>query len=182
MLVRTVLLWVKSHWGPHYGVHDVGRLRLRVLPTDLDVNNHVNNGVYLSLMDLGRFDLLYRSGTWKTMMRSGLYPVIASETITFRKSLAPWQRYVLESRIVGYDAKAVYLEQRFVVDGEIYAVGHIRGRFLKRSGGTVALAELSELFGVDVTTVTLPAWVERWTADVALPSTREPAPSVWDEG
>ncbi len=180
MLFRTVLLWVKSHWGPRYGVHDVGRLQLRVLPTDLDVNNHVNNGVYLSLMDLGRFDLLYRSGTWKTMMKKRLYPVIASETISFRKSLGPWQRYVLESKIVGYDAKAVYLEQRFVVDGEVYAVGHIRGRFLKRSGGTVSLEELSELLGVEVAGITLPEWLGRWAQDVSLPSTREPAPSIWE--
>jgi len=182
MLFRTILLWIQSHWGPRYDVHDVGRLTLRVLPTDLDANNHVNNGVYLSLMDLGRFDLLHRSGVWKLMMRNRFYPVVASETITFRKSLAPWQRYVLESKIVGYDAKSVYLEQRFVVDGEIYAVGFIRGRFLKRSGGTVSLQELADMLGVDVTTLTLPDWIERWAQDVALPSTREPAPSEWAGG
>src|SRR5690554_531095 len=92
MFFRTLLVWLKSHWGPRYGVHDVGRMTLRVLPTDLDVNNHVNNGVYFSLMDLGRFDLLHRSGAWATMMKKGFYPVVASETITFRKSLAPWQQ------------------------------------------------------------------------------------------
>ncbi|HEU4808501.1 MAG TPA: acyl-CoA thioesterase, partial [Homoserinimonas sp.] len=117
MLFRTILIWIASHWGPRYEIHDVGRLTLRVLPTDLDVNRHVNNGVYFSLMDLGRFDLLHRSGAWAAMMKNGFYPVVASETITFRKSLEPWQRYVLESKIAGYDEKAVYLEQRFVVDG-----------------------------------------------------------------
>ncbi|MHA6669786.1 acyl-CoA thioesterase [Homoserinimonas sp. A447] len=180
MLFRTILLWIKSHWGPRFNVHDVGRLTLRVLPTDLDVNNHVNNGVYFSLMDLGRFDLLHRSGAWATMMKNGFYPVVASETITFRKSLAPWQRYVLESKIVGYDEKAVYLEQRFVVDGEIYAQGYIRGRFLKKSGGTVSLAELAQMLDVDLSEVTLPSWLAEWADDVAMPSTREEAPSVWD--
>lgn len=180
MFFRTLLVWLRSKWGPRFGVHDVGRMNLRVMPTDLDVNNHVNNGVYLSLMDLGRFDLLHRSGAWTVMMKNGYYPVVSSETISFRKSLAPWQRYVLESKIVGYDAKAVYLEQRFVVDGEIYAQGFIRGRFLKRSGGTVSLDELAEALGVDVTTVTLPDWLDRWAQDVALPPTKAPAPSVWD--
>jgi len=180
MFFRTLLVWLKSHWGPRYGVHDVGRMTLRVLPTDLDVNNHVNNGVYFSLMDLGRFDLLHRSGAWATMMKKGFYPVVASETITFRKSLAPWQRYVLESKIVGYDEKAVYLEQRFVVDGEIYAQGFIRGRFLKKSGGTVSLAELAQMLDVDLSEVTLPSWLAEWADDVALPSTRSAAPSVWE--
>lgn len=175
-----MLVWLKSNWGPRNRVHDVGRLKLRVLPTDLDVNNHVNNGVYFSLMDLGRFDLLYRSGAWATMMKKGFYPVVASETITFRKSLAPWQRYLLESKIVGYDEKAVYMEQRFVVDGEVYAQGFIRGRFLKKSGGTVFMAELAEMLGVDLAAVTLPAWLAEWADDVALPSTRAEAPSVWE--
>jgi hypothetical protein len=87
---------------------------------------------------------------------------------------------VLESRIVGYDEKAVYLEQRFVVDGEIYAQGYIRGRFLKKSGGTVSLAELAQMLDVDLSEVTLPDWLSEWSDDVAMPSTREEAPSVWD--
>lgn len=180
MFFRTLLVWLKSHWGPRNGVHDVGRMKLRVLPTDLDVNNHVNNGVYFSLMDLGRFDLLHRSGAWAVMMKKGYYPVIASETITFRKSLKPWQRYVLESKIIGYDDKAVYMEQRFVVDGEVYALGYIRGRFLKKSGGTVSMGELAEMLDVDLSAVTLPEWLAEWADDVALPSTRSEAPSVWE--
>ena len=153
---------------------------MRVWPSDCDTLNHVNNGVYLSLMDLGRFDLLHRSGAWDVMQKHRFYPVIASETITFRRSLQPWQRYVLETKIIGYDAKAVYLEQRFVVDGEIYAQGIVRGRFLKKGGGTVSLAELSAALGVDVTQHVLPSWVERWAADVALPPARGSAPSVWE--
>lgn len=179
MFFRTLLVWFRSNWGPRNRVHDVGRLRLRVLPTDLDVNNHVNNGVYFSLMDLGRFDLLHRSGVWATMMKMRFYPVVASETITFRKSLAPWQRYTLESKIVGYDEKAVYMEQRFVVDGELYAQGFIRARFLKKAGGTVSMAELAEMLHVDLTEVTLPTWLAEWADDVAMPSTRAEAPSVW---
>ena len=180
MFFRTLLVWIRSHWGPRNGVHDIGRMTLRVLPTDLDVNNHVNNGVYFSLMDLGRFDLLHRSGVWATMMKKRFYPVVASETITFRKSLAPWQRYILESKIVGYDEKSVFMEQRFVVDGELYAQGFIRARFLKRSGGTVSMPELADMLNVDLSEVTLPSWLAEWADNVAMPSTRADAPSVWE--
>lgn len=38
------------------------RTPFRVWPTDLDILRHVNNGVYLSLMDLARVDLLSRAG------------------------------------------------------------------------------------------------------------------------
>jgi acyl-CoA thioesterase FadM len=179
MLFRTILLWITSHWGPRYRVHDVGRLTLRVLPTDLDINNHVNNGVYFSLMDLGRFDLLHRSGAWATMMKKGFYPVVAAQTITYRKSLQWRRRFVLETRMAGYHDRALFVEQRFVVDGEIYARAFVRARFLKRSGGVVTVDELNELAGMDLTRLPLEAWVQRWADDVALPSTRADAPSVW---
>jgi acyl-CoA thioesterase FadM len=179
MFFRTVLHLLLSRRSGRLDIHDVGRMRLRVLPTDLDVLGHMNNGVYLSIMDLGRMDLLIRSGAWARFRAKGFYPVMASETITFRKSLQPWQVYSLESRIVGYDAKSVYVEQRFVVDGEMYASAMTRGRFLKKSGGTVSVSELADLVGIDISTMTPPAWVAQWAAEVALPSTRDAAPSQW---
>jgi hypothetical protein len=44
----------------------------------------------------------------------------------------------------------------------------------------VSLAELAEMLDVDVSEVTLPAWLAEWAEDVAMPSTRQDAPSVWE--
>lgn len=179
MIFRTLLLRLRHAAGPRLGIHDVAHTAFRVLPTDLDVLRHMNNGVYLSIMDLGRLDLLQRSGVWARFRELGFYPVVSSETVTFRRSLQPWQRYTLQTRIIGYDAKAVYVEQRFVVGREIYAVGVVRGRFLGRGGGTVSLAELADALGVDTAALTLPPWLLRWADDVALPPSRAIATSDW---
>ena len=179
MIFRTIFFMLRGRRGPRLHVHDVARTRLRVWPSDLDILGHMNNGVYLSIMDLGRMDLLVRSGVWAEFTRRGFYPVVASETITFRKSLQPWQRFDLETRIVGYDAKAVYVEQRFVVDGEVFARAFLRGRFLKKSGGVVTMAELSEAVGIDTTQLPPPEWLARWASDVAMPASKAPAPSDW---
>ncbi|MHB1171046.1 MAG: acyl-CoA thioesterase [Lacisediminihabitans sp.] len=179
MLLRTILTLLLARRKPPLHIHEVARMPMRVLPTDLDVLNHVNNGVYFSLMDLGRMELLIRAGAWERVRRLGYYPVVASETITFRKSLRPWQRYTLETCIAGYDAKAVYVEQRFAVDGEIYVQAFLRARFLKKTGGVVSLPELAALLEIDVSELTLPEWIDRWASDVALPSTRTEAPSDW---
>ena len=85
---------------------------------------------------------------------------------------------------MGYDEKAIYVEQRFVRPGpdgtpEIYAQGFIRARFLRKGGGTVPVSELIEVFGTPPADDELPEWIERWGADVALPATRAAAPSVW---
>ncbi len=179
LIFRTFLVWLRRN-GPRLDPHDVGRMTFRVLPTDLDVLGHMNNGVYLSIMDLGRMDLLQRSGVWSRLLRAGFFPVKADETISFRRSLMPWQRFTLETRIVGYDAKAVYVEQRMVVAGEIYARATTRGRFVKKSGGTVTTAEVAEVAGIDISGRPLPEWVARWASDVALPAARAAAPSEWD--
>lgn len=181
MIYRTIFYFLRSRRASRLGVHDVGRVTLRVLPTDLDTLRHVNNGIYLSLMDLGRTDLLIRSGIYATFSKLGYYPVISSETITFRRSLQPWQRVILETRIVGYDAKAVFVEQRFVVDGEIFATGFVRARFLKKSGGTVSMDELVAAVGIDPADIPLPEWLGRWSEDVALPPSRAAAPSHWHD-
>ena len=181
MIYRTIFYFLRSRRRPSLHPHDVGRLPLRVLPTDLDTLRHVNNGIYLSLMDLGRVDLLVRAGISQTFNKLGYYPVVSNETISFRRSLQPWQRFTLETRLVGYDTKAVFVEQRFVVDGEVFATGFVRARFLKKSGGTVTIAELADAIGIDPSTLPVPEWLVRWSADVALPASRASAPSVWDE-
>jgi acyl-CoA thioesterase FadM len=181
MFFRTMLRMLMSRRASPLHIHDVARTKFRVLPTDLDVLNHMNNGVYLSIMDLGRMDLLIRAGAWARLRKLGYFPVVVSETISFRRSLQPWQRFVVESRVAGYDDKAVFLEQRFVANGEIYATGFIRGRFLKKTGGTVDMAELASALDVDVDAIKLSDWLSRWSADVALPPSRATAPSDWQE-
>jgi len=180
LIFRTILHRILSTRRSPLGVRDVGTMSLRVLPTDIDVLRHMNNGVYFSIMDIGRMDLLIRSGGWQKLSAKGYYPVMANETISFRKSLNLWKKFDLETRVVGYDAKAVYVEQRFVVGGEIYAQAMTRARFLKRSGGTVTVAELLETIGWDGEQPVLPEWVNDWAEHVALPVSRAEAPSIWE--
>ena len=159
---------------------DVVSTVFRVLPTDLDVYGHMNNGRYLSISDLGRWDLLRRTGLWPELRKRGWYQVVASSTITYRRSLEPWQRFVIESRFLGVDGRDVFLEQRFVVKGEIYAKLIIRGRFLQKTGGHVPMEQLLTLLSEDPTGFAVPEWMHAWAEASALPSSKSLAPSEWD--
>ncbi|EPR75376.1 Mesenchymal stem cell protein DSCD75 [Leifsonia rubra CMS 76R] len=180
LIFRTIFHRILSPHRSPLGVRDVGTVSFRVLPTDIDVLRHMNNGVYFSIMDLGRMDLLIRAGSWQKLSAKGYYPVMANETMSFRKSLNLWTKFDLETRVVGYDEKAVFVEQRFVVDGQICAQAMTRARFLKRSGGTVSVAELLETIGWDAPQPAMPDWVQKWASHVALPVTRVDAPSTWE--
>lgn len=151
-----------------------------MLPTDLDAYGHMNNGRYLTISDLGRFDLMRRSGMWPELRKRGWYPVVASSTITYRKSLEPWQRFTIESHFIGVNERDVYMEQRFVVKGEIFAKLIIRARFLQKTGGHVPMEDLVALLNGHPVNLDVPDWMQSWGKDSALPSSKSPAPSEWD--
>ncbi|MWB98590.1 acyl-CoA thioesterase [Agromyces seonyuensis] len=186
MIFRTLLhILFLSRRKPDLAMFDVARTRFVTLPTDQDINRHMNNGVYFSIMDVARMDLIVRTGYFATMRERGWYPVVVSETISFRKSLSLWQRFTIESRILGVDDKAFYMEQRFVrrgADGtpEIYAKAFVRGRMLRKAGGTVPIEEVVESMGGLPEGVAVPERVLEWGQAVALPATRADAPSIWE--
>ncbi|KRE79575.1 acyl-CoA thioesterase [Arthrobacter sp. Soil763] len=178
LLLRTLLLLFRSARRSPLSIWETSSLPLRVLPTDIDIAMHVNNGMYLSLMDLGRFDLMARSGTWKSIRRRGWTPVVAGETIAFRRSLQLWQQYTIETKIIGLDEKAIYFEQRMVVDGEIYARAYIATRLVHK-GRPVSQEEIILEFGAPPAGLTLPEWIHEWRETNALPGARRPAPHAW---
>ena len=171
-------MWLRRN-GPRLPLDGVSRVRFRTWPSDIDTFRHMNNGVYFSILDHGRSDILYRTGLAAKLRTAGIYPVVAGETMTFRKSLLPWQAFVVESKVAGYDERSSYIEQRFVADGEIYARAFIRSRFVRTTGGTVTIAELGKELGVDVSSRPDP-WLIEWGERTALPPTRAPSPSDWD--
>jgi len=185
MIFRTFWhMYVIAPRRSRLGFGDVSRSRFRVWPTDLDVLNHMNNGKYLSIMDVARFDMIIRTGTWQLLKQRGWYPVVVGQTISYRKSLNPWQRFWIETKILGFDEQAVYIEQRFVRPDaagkpEIYARAYLRARFLKRSGGVVKVEELIEAVGANPAEFSVPAELLAWGQATRLPSTRDDARSVW---
>lgn len=178
LLLRTLLHLITSRRRPSLSIWEASSLKLRVLPTDIDVAMHVNNGMYFSLMDLGRFDLMARAGVWDRMRARGWSPVVNLETITFRKSLQLWQAYTIESKIIGVDEKAIFFEQRMVADGEVYARAYIATRLVSKRG-PVANAEIFEEIGQPPADLALPEFLHAWREENALPSTRRPAPHLW---
>ena len=99
----------------------VSRLTFRVWPHDLDPSLHMNNGRYLTLMDLGRLDVLARSGLLRAAWRHGWTPIASGIQIRYRRELRLWQTFRIETRLVGWQTHLVIMEQRFVIETGPYA-------------------------------------------------------------
>lgn len=146
---RFILLLVKSLFNKKStDMFQACSTKFRVWLFDLDLNFHMNNGRYLTIMDLGRFDLLIKARVFGKLLKNGYYPVVASESIRFKKSLAPFQKFDLISKVESWDERDFFISQTFISNNEVYAVGYIKGRFKKRGQkGSVPTKELFELVG-----------------------------------
>jgi acyl-CoA thioesterase FadM len=97
--------------------NDFSVLSFRVWPHDLDISFHMNNGRYLTLMDLGRLDLMVRSGLWRHVLRHRWTPIASAITVRFQRELRPFQKFRIETRLLCWGATLVVMEQTFVIDG-----------------------------------------------------------------
>lgn len=145
----------------------------RVWPTDLDFNLHLNNARYLSMMDIGRLDLLARAGALRPMLRNRWHPVVGAVMLRFRRALDPWMKFQLRTRIAGWDEKWFYIEQRFERDAEVYAVGLVRAA-IRGSATTLTPEQVVSAFGHRVDAPRLSAAFEEWRATLEIVSGRQP--------
>ena len=113
-------------------------LALRVLPNDIDINLHMNNGRYLTICDLNRVDWFARSGLLKAMFKRGWIPVIAEHTMTYKKPLDIFQRYVVKLEVMSWDEKYFYMTHTFVSGDRVVAEGTSKGCVYERGVGVVS--------------------------------------------
>jgi acyl-CoA thioesterase FadM len=163
LLFRLLLLILTSRRRSRLHVLDTCVTPFRVWLNDLDVLLHMNNGRYFTILDLARVDLMVRSGLWRQLKTLGWYPVVTLETMRFHRSLELGNRYDVQTRVIGWDDKHIFIEQGFLRDDAQVALAVVRARFLKRSGGVVTTAELLQLSGVTQPSPALPEWVARWS-------------------
>ncbi|NOT99924.1 MAG: thioesterase family protein [Sideroxydans sp.] len=119
----------------------VSSLRLRVLPNDIDINFHMNNGRYLTICDLNRIDVFARSGLLKAMFKRNWIPVIAEHTMTYKKPLNLFQKYEVKLDVLKWDEKFFYMTHTFIVNDRVVAEGTSKGCVYARGKGVVSPAD-----------------------------------------
>jgi acyl-CoA thioesterase FadM len=162
VLCRLLLAILKSRFRRRLGILDDCVISMRVWPNDLDLNMHMNSGRYLSMMDIGRVAILADTGMLGPVLRRGWRPLVGATFIRYRKSLLPFERFSIRSRIVCWDEKWLYFEHVLERRGEIAAHAYVRG-LLRGREGNVRPNEILELAGMAGTpSPAIPADIEAW--------------------
>ncbi len=155
--LRLLHLVVASYFRPRLDpLSDASRLEFRVWPHDLDLSMHVNNSRYWALMDLGRIDLIIRSGLWRAVVRNRWSPIVNAARIRFRRELTPFRRFRIETRIVAWTDTFVIMEHRVLTAGKagrdiVSAVALAStGLYDRKAKSFVSVERLFGALGLDV--------------------------------
>lgn len=154
---------------------DASIMRFRAWPHDLDTSLHMNNGRYLTIMDLGRLDLMARSGLLKAVVKHRWTPVANTVAVRFRREVHLFNRFRLETRILGWDETHVIIEHQVVLESGLYAgqvAAHalFKGALYDRTERRfIAIGALMDELGISEESPPLSAEVEAFlVADAAM--------------
>lgn len=164
LLVRLLKVWIAARFRPRLPPIGTSVLRFRTWPNDLDTNLHMNNGRYLTLMDLGRLDLILRTGLWRVMRTQRWMPLVGAVVVRYKRSLQPLRTFRLSTHLLGWDGKWFYIEQRFERPDGLVAVGFVKALFRGRDGNVPPARAMAAAGHDQVATPVLPAALERWEA------------------
>ncbi len=152
LILRMLFLLIASFFKPRLLITKAkNSLTLRVLPNDIDLNMHMNNGRYLTICDLNRVDVFIRTGLAKTMLQEKWMPVISEHTMKYKRPLKLFQKYEVCMEIVTWDDRSFQMLHTFIVDGQTVAEGTSRGVIVSKKTGVVppeqVIKQVTEHFG-----------------------------------
>ena len=130
------LLWtlLRAHFMRALGFGDTLSQFWRVLPNDIDINLHLNNGRYLTMVDLALIEFFSRTGFLKALVTQGWQPMAGGVLISYRRDLKPLQRYELRFRWLCSDERWNYMGFEFVRGDKVHAAGIMKGGAVSKEG------------------------------------------------
>lgn len=141
---RLLIGLLRSAFSRSIKVTEQTQNRFRVLPTDIDLFGHMNNGRYLQIMDVARCCWMVRSGVIGAMAKNRWSAVLGGGTIRFRRALKPLESYRVTTRLICWDRRWFYLEHGFIDRrGNCVAVGNSRAA-LRHKGKWVSAQQVMD--------------------------------------
>ena len=170
---RVLSRAIRTHRSP--GIR-ASEITMRVWPNDLDTNAHLNNGRYLTLMDLGRFDLMTQCGLVRIVTKNRWFPVTGGVMVRFERPLHLFEKIMLRSQIIGWDEKWLFFNHDLFSGAHRAARATTRGLFRSR-GQSISSQQLLDAMNYDGASMVLPEYVQQWMEIDRLMIQNQPEPS-----
>ncbi|WP_434927564.1 thioesterase family protein [Shewanella sp. HL-SH8] len=165
-----LFMWRIRHC-PGIGFLGTSKISYRALPFDCDVNLHLTNSRYPAFMDLARTYMIADMGLMKKFLKMKWMPIVNASEFTYIRDIKPFEKFEVETKVVGWDEKYFYIEQRFVTARGLHCIVHVRGVFICK-GKQVPIDTLVLEAGYEGATPELPPEVVKWKQFLQLKKER----------
>ena len=131
---------------------------MMVLPQDIDPFMELNNGRYVTLLDLGRYGYGTRVNI-NTFLKKQKWSLTITGTYNeYRYRLRLFQRFKLKTKIIGYDENWFYFFQKIERNEKTHMASVVKYAFTSKNG-IVKPKEVVEAMGEPYDPSQLPSWV-----------------------
>ncbi|MFN3641577.1 MAG: acyl-CoA thioesterase [Gemmobacter sp.] len=161
--VRMMVAMAEARRLPPLGPFAPHVSRHRCWPWDIDPWMELNNGRTLTLYDLGRLPFSMRVGLIAVLRREGWGMTVAGSSVRYRRRVRAFDRVTMVTRLMGWDARFLYLDQSMWRAGECTSQALIRSACTS-AAGIVPPARLAAAMGIAGDSPSLPDWVAAWAA------------------
>ncbi|MDO6775099.1 thioesterase family protein [Shewanella sp. 3_MG-2023] len=171
-----LFVWRIRHCN-HIDFLGTSRISYRALPLDCDINMHLTNSRYPAFLDLARTYMIAEMGLMKRFLKLKWLPIVNASEFTFIKDIKPLEKFDIETKIVGWDEKYFYIEQRFVSNRGVHCIAHVRGVFVCK-GKQVPISKLIAEAGYDGAMPVMTAEVVKWKQFLQVKKGQNIAPKL----
>ncbi|XP_054730787.1 protein THEM6 [Anastrepha obliqua] len=135
---------------------------------DVDIFiRHMNNARYLRELDFARFHFYALTGLYEKVRQRKGGAVQGASSVRYRRTIPIFNPYKIQTKLIWWDEKAIYLEQSFVTlsDGFVRAVA-----LSKQCITNCDVTELMKTFPEATTRPDMPADLKLWLDSIEVSS------------
>ncbi|MFL0354684.1 acyl-CoA thioesterase [Xanthomarina sp. GH4-25] len=125
-----IFIGSKFFWKPVDLTSNLTRKR-RVNILDCETLRYMNNSKYTNYMDFIRFEIMFRSQLFNNSVKKGMFAVLGSQKIIYKKPLKRWSTFSITLSLEGWDEKWVYHKHTFTQKNQVCAIGYTKAAFWK---------------------------------------------------
>ena len=163
-LLRLIRVVVKSQFQEKLSFDNdyTDSVDLIVLPQDIDPFMELNNGRYVTLLDLGRYSLGAKVNMASFLKRNNWSLTIVGTYNEYRFRLRLFQRFILKTKIIGYDENWFYFFQKVERKGKTHMASVVKFAYTSKEG-LVLPKEVISAMGIKYDANKLPLWIKELT-------------------
>ena len=127
-------------------IEDESIVSFRVWPTDVDVSI-MNHAAMMTAMEMGRVDVMVRSGFLKLARKRKWYFPSRSISVQFIRPLKLFQKAILTTKVFHIDERWIYIEQKITRQAKDIAICIVKGT-VKKGRERISTAEIAKALNI----------------------------------